>query len=238
MKWVGKLSRAVVHYSGVFDVLSQHHPEFTSLVWGVTKFILMVNRLVPVSGTPLTLRQAIINHGSLVAQLSQALVAIAGVLPRARITAELYQTDEMKGAVSSLYAHVILFLKQALKWYQVGPARRALTAIFKPFELNYKSVLDAVEQCAQTIDKIASLSVKFEIREIKDVSSHHASQLVRIEDRLHSMQRQFGAAQVSLNSEIAKVLRHLSCECRICSYLRSFEANIWNVGGFRQREQD
>lgn len=42
MKWVSELSRVVIHYSNVLDVLSQHHPEYVSLVWGVTKFILMV----------------------------------------------------------------------------------------------------------------------------------------------------------------------------------------------------
>lgn len=156
-----------------------------------------------------------INHGNLVDQLSQALGMIASALPRTKITAELYKTSEMRGALSSLYAHVILFLKQALKWYRVGPAKRALGAIFKPFELTYKNTLQEIERCAQTIDRIASLSAKLEVREIRDASSQHTTQLVRIEDRLHLMQRQFDVALVSLNNELATVLQHVGCECRI-----------------------
>jgi hypothetical protein len=217
MKWVGSLSRTVMHYSSVFDMFTQHHPELTSLVWGITKFILMVTatQLRSAKNSRLHQEQGVINHGNLVDQLSQALGMVARVLPRTKITAELYKTSEMRGALSSLYAHAILFLKQALKWYRVGPAKRALDAIFKPFELTYKNTLQEIERCAQTIDRIASLSAKLEVREIRDASSQHTTQLVRIEDRLHLMQRQFDVAQVSLNSEIAKVLDHLSCKCLI-----------------------
>src|ERR1700761_7894423 len=82
-------------------------------------------------------RQGIISHGNLVVQFSRALSLIARALPRADVSAELYQTDEMRNAVQSLYAHVLLFLQQAVRWYNVGRAGRALTALFRPFELSY-----------------------------------------------------------------------------------------------------
>lgn len=194
MKWVGELSGVVMHYSNVLDVLTQHHPEYVSLVWGVTKFILM----------------GVINHGNLVAQLSQALATMAEVLPRAKLTSELYNTADMKNALSNLYAHLLLFLKQALKWYNVGPAGRALSAIFRPFELNYGGTLREIEQCALTIDKIASLHVKLEVREIRNVSNEQAGKLVRIEDKLHQMQRWFESSHSGLNKDITKILDHLN----------------------------
>lgn len=135
---------------------------------------------------------------------------MAEVLPRAKVTAELYNTADMKSALSTLYAHLLLFLKQALKWYNVGPAGRALSAIFRPFELSYGGTLREIEQCALTIDKIASLHVRLEVREIRDVSNEQAGKLVRIEDKLHQMQRWFESSHSSLNEDITKVLNHLN----------------------------
>lgn len=161
----------------------------------------------------LTFSQGIINHGKLVIQLSEALATIASVLPTAKLTVELYRTDEMKSAVSSLYAHVLLFLKRILmKWYQAGPGGRALFAVFNPFETSYKPLLQQVEQCAQTIDKIAGLYVKQEVREIsdtsrdiKDASNQHTKALARINNTLLDMQRRSEA-------DIAKVLQIVGCK--------------------------
>jgi len=40
--WLRLASTRIMHYGTVFDVLSQHHPEYVALVWGSVKFVLMV----------------------------------------------------------------------------------------------------------------------------------------------------------------------------------------------------
>ncbi|KAH6972270.1 hypothetical protein BKA56DRAFT_494106 [Ilyonectria sp. MPI-CAGE-AT-0026] len=185
-KWVQGLSVRVLYYGKILDTLSQHHPEYVSLVWGMIKFILM----------------GVINHGNLVVQFSRALTMIADVLPRAKLSAELYRTKDMKDAIASLYAHIILFLKQAIKWYNVGPAGRALTALFKPFELRYKDTVEQIEQCAKTIDDLAGILVKAEVREIS-VSLHDQSQrMIAMETRLQEMQTRFEASNADLTVAI------------------------------------
>lgn len=40
--WIRGLSKRILYYGQVLDTLSQHHPEYVSLVWGMVKFVLMV----------------------------------------------------------------------------------------------------------------------------------------------------------------------------------------------------
>jgi hypothetical protein len=183
-------------YGQVLDVLSQHHPEYVALVWGVLKFVLM----------------GVINHENLVAQFSKALDLISQSLPRCELSAELYQTDEMRDAVATLYAHILLFLQQAVKWYNVGPAGRALTSLFKPFELSYKETLEEIRLCAKTIDDISSLASKVEIREIKGLLQRESARLTEREEKLHEMQMKFSFAQQELTAAVGAVLRIVSCK--------------------------
>ncbi|GAB1312744.1 Nacht domain protein [Madurella fahalii] len=194
--WIRGLSRRILYYGQVLDVLSQHHPEYVSLVWGAVKFILM----------------GIINHENLISQFSKALSWIAQALPRCELSAELYQTDEMKSAVASLYAHILLFLQQAIKWYNVGPAGRALTALFKPFELSYKETVDQIMLCAKTIDDISNLASKVDIRDIKILLQEESRRLAEHERKLHEMQVKFSLAHEELTAAVGAILRIVSCD--------------------------
>ncbi|KAK4207534.1 hypothetical protein QBC37DRAFT_433328 [Rhypophila decipiens] len=193
-KWLTGLSSRIMHYGKVMDTLAQHNPEYVSLVWGVVKFILM----------------GIINHGNLVAQFSQAISMIAEVLPITQLSAELYQSDHMKNAVANLYRHILLFLKQAVKWYTVGPAGRALTALFKPFELSYKDTVEQIRLCAGTIDSIASISVKAEVRDINMFLQEVSQRLVKRDEKLHEMQRRFEEGHADLTVMLKTILGKLN----------------------------
>lgn len=45
------LTEKIHHYSGIMDVMIQHHPEYTSLAWGAMKVLFVVS-----SNAPLTIR--------------------------------------------------------------------------------------------------------------------------------------------------------------------------------------
>ncbi|RGP72193.1 hypothetical protein FSPOR_2865 [Fusarium sporotrichioides] len=195
-EWLRGLSKRIMYYGNVLDVLSQHHPEYVALVWGLVKFVLT----------------GVINHRNLVAQFSQALSMIAQVLPRTKVSAELYQTNEMKDAVASLYAHILLFLQKAARWYNYSSAGRALSALFRPFELSYKESLDQIILCSQQIDDISSIASKVEIREIKVLVEGESTKLVKQEKKLHEMQVQFNAAHEELSSKVGSILQIISCK--------------------------
>jgi hypothetical protein len=42
-KWLDSLSQRIHFYSGVLDVIAQHHPEYVALAWGTVKFLLTVS---------------------------------------------------------------------------------------------------------------------------------------------------------------------------------------------------
>ncbi|KAI1752738.1 hypothetical protein F4782DRAFT_499913 [Xylaria castorea] len=191
MAWLRGLSTRVMYYGQVLDTLAQHHPEYVSLVWGVIKFVLM----------------GIINHGNLVVQFSQALSMISHVLPITKLSAELYQTDQMKDAVANLYAHILLFLKQVVRWYVVGPAGRALAALFKPYELSYKDTVEQIRLCANTIDGIASIAMKVEVREMNVFLQEQSQRLTEREAKLHDMQVKFELVQAEMSNTVGRILQ-------------------------------
>ncbi|KAH8881712.1 hypothetical protein GQ53DRAFT_773125 [Thozetella sp. PMI_491] len=200
--WVRGLSKRIMYYGQVLDMLSQHHPEYVSLVWGAVKFVLM----------------GIISHENLFNQFAKALHWIAQVLPRCELSADLYRTDEMKDAVASLYAHILLFLQQAIKWYNVGPAGRALTALFKPFELSYQETVDQIMLCAKAIDDIAGIYAKVEIRDISVLLQDESRKLTEREQKLHDMQVKFSIAQAELSAAVGTILQIVSREIPSLDY--------------------
>ncbi|KAI0861142.1 hypothetical protein F4860DRAFT_524570 [Xylaria cubensis] len=181
MGWLRGLSTRVMYYGQVLDTLAQHHPEYVSL--------------------------GIINHGSLVVQFSQALSMISHVLPMTKLSAELYQTNQMKDAVANLYAHILLFLKQVVRWYVVGPAGRALAALFKPYELSYKDTVEQIRLCANTIDGIANISMKVEVREMNVFLQEQSQTLAEREAKLHDMQAKFELAQAEMSNTVGRILQ-------------------------------
>lgn len=43
-KWLGVLSAKVMHYAPVLDVLAQINQSYSSIIWGVMKFLFLVRR--------------------------------------------------------------------------------------------------------------------------------------------------------------------------------------------------
>lgn len=106
------------------------------------------------------------NHGELVAQFSMALAEIGNVLPRQQLNAALYPTPRLKEALSTVYAHIIKFLQQAVKWYKKSPAGRALSAVWKPFDLDLKSTVEQIQASSRTVDQIAKAASMAELRDV------------------------------------------------------------------------
>lgn len=149
-KWLDKVSARIIFYGRVLDALAQHHPEYVALAWGTLKFVLM----------------GILNHGRLVQEFSQALIQIGDALRLTKETAELYQTDDVRDAISRLYAPILVFFQQALRWYNRSRVGRALSAVFSPYELKYKDTVEQIQRCAKAVNDMAAAKSRAEIRDI------------------------------------------------------------------------
>ncbi|KAK5467171.1 hypothetical protein LTS15_000142 [Exophiala xenobiotica] len=163
------LSSRIQYYGGVLDALAQHHPEYVALVWGAMKFVV----------------QGVMNHAELIVEISRALVNIADVLPHIKLGMDLYPTIYMKEAVSRVYAHVMLFLRKATKWYRMSPARRALSVLAKPYSIGYKDTVEQIRLCSESVHLVASAAARAELR---DQTITLQEQMTKLQERDRDLQ--------------------------------------------------
>ena len=138
-----------------------------------------------------------LNHAELVTELSKALTRIADVLPRVQLNGMLYDIPYMRVATSRLYAHIILFLQKAVKWYTMGPARRAISIVFKPYSLSYKDTVDQINICAESVNAIATSAARAETRGLTIELESQAEKLSETDVKLRDMQQQLLQVQAS-----------------------------------------
>jgi hypothetical protein len=124
---------------------------------------------------------------------SKALADIGNALRKTRLSAELYQHDEMKNAVAQLYAHIILFFQRAVRWYNRSRIGRAVEAIINPVELEYEDSVRQIQACADTVNDIATLSSRVELRDVQTLLKLKLPQLEDGMRRIESMQQSLQA---------------------------------------------
>lgn len=168
--------------------------------------------------------KGIINHSKLITEFSDALATIGDALCLAKLNAELFQTNAMRDTISQLYAHLLLFLQQAMRWYNHSPAGRAFHSIFKPLE--YQDTVEQIKVCAQAVNDIASAASRTEIRDIHitiQLMQQHSRQR---EQRLVEMQAELlrtQQAQLEMVEKVDRVLQTTigasNSRARICASL-------------------
>ncbi|KAK4445385.1 hypothetical protein QBC34DRAFT_164977 [Podospora aff. communis PSN243] len=189
-----KISSWIMFYGQVLDVLSQHHPEYLALAWGSVRFVLM----------------GLLNHETMTTQLSQALKDISDALPRMELHAKLYPTDRTQQSMARLYAHLLLFLRQAAKWFSHTSARRVVSSIFQPFELKHKALVAGIRACTAVIDQEASASSKAEIRGLSIQVRKNGEFMIQLDQKIDTNYQAHDARLNTLDNK----LDHLHLQIR------------------------
>ncbi|ORX99892.1 hypothetical protein BCR34DRAFT_606474 [Clohesyomyces aquaticus] len=182
-KWLRILSSKVVFYCPVLDVLAQARPEYASLVWGTMKFLFM----------------SVMNHEEVIHQLSKACSYIADVLPRTEMSLILYPTERMMEAVAQLYAKVMEFMLETIKWYRQGKIGHAWAAISRPWSIGLKEHAVVIGEQARRVDKIASLAMKAEVRDTR-------IQVLEMQELLKSSQQQIYELSEVMKGDFKQIL--------------------------------
>ena len=112
------------------------------------------------------------NHEEVLVGISKTIARIADVLPRADLCANLYPTQRMRVAVAQLYAKVICFVRDAVKWYNKGKLAHSVAAIFKPYALGFKGIVDEISEASRRVDQEAEAAMRAEIRDLNIKSQH------------------------------------------------------------------
>ncbi|KAJ3576481.1 hypothetical protein NPX13_g3689 [Xylaria arbuscula] len=168
-KWVTKLAGRIMVYSDVLNVLAQHHPEYVSLVWGTFKFVFI----------------GVINHESLIKELSKAMTRIADMVRHVQIQCLLYPTDEIVEHMKDLYTSIVSFAVRAVKWYQKSKMAHVLAAFTSPFRLKFQDIADEIYETSRKIDRWAITMSHIEMREVRQQlnETEKALELARLERR-------------------------------------------------------
>lgn len=97
----------------------------------------------------------------------------------------------MKRAVSELYAYLIRFFMRAHDWYREGTWRRILHSVTRPPELRYGDLVRKIEECSETVQKLAVSCGQKELRgmhvrvnEISERMDAVSSAIARIESEI------------------------------------------------------
>jgi hypothetical protein len=72
----------------------------------------------------------------------------------------------MKSAVAQLYAKIILFVQDAVKWYKKSKLAHSVSAVFRPYDLGFKTIVEEISIASRRVDQEASAASKAEIREL------------------------------------------------------------------------
>jgi hypothetical protein len=110
--------------------------------------------------------KAVLNHEELLTEISKTIAKIADVLPRADLCSHLYPTQRMRVAVAQLYGKILHFVRDAAKWYSKGKLAHSISAVFKPYALGFKTIVEEISEASRRVDQEASAASKAEIREL------------------------------------------------------------------------
>ena len=103
-------------------------------------------------------------HAETVTRLTEALAEIGKALGRVSIELKLYQTATMSEAVSRVYAHVLLFLRKAVHWFNSNRVLRVVKDAVCPFHLKFQDTVDGINKCIAVVDRNAGTSSRAELR--------------------------------------------------------------------------
>jgi hypothetical protein len=166
------------------------------------------------------------------------LTLIGNVLPGIKLSARLYQTEQMKDAIANLYAHIIRFSQRAATWYNKSSAGRALSSILKPFELDYQDTVDQIKLCSETINNIAHGASRAEIRDMHITVQLIHGNLQGMQKKLHQIQVQLDDKEFRTASHIDQVL-HVAIANKTINEavqldvtdmkLRVYDLQFWNI---------
>lgn len=107
-----------------------------------------------------------INFEELLIEFSKATATIANVLPRTRLLYELYPTEAIQTAVANVYAKIVEFVLETVKWYKKNRLQHAIAAVVSPYKLSFKNIVDEIAERSRMVDELANTAVKAELRDV------------------------------------------------------------------------
>lgn len=107
------------------------------------------------AGTLTTIIKASVNHEGIAEDLTQALCDITELVAGCDVDLKLFATEDMQRAVAKLYAHIFLFLNDAMVWYAKKRRRRLLDSLNEKFRDTFEESIENIRSMASVIQRKA-----------------------------------------------------------------------------------
>ncbi|KAJ8118314.1 hypothetical protein OPT61_g698 [Boeremia exigua] len=159
-KWMGKRGKAKSYFHRLCGTLDAH----SNLLEVVPRGSEYVSIL---AGTLTTIIRASVNHEAVAEDLTQAFCEISDVITGCRTDLKLFKTEDMQHAVADLYAHIFLFLNDAMCWYTKTSRRRLLDSFNEKFRDTFKDSVTNIQNKAALIQRRAAQGSAAELRVVR-----------------------------------------------------------------------
>ena len=127
---IRSIVQALNQYSGVLDIVSQSHPEYSALVWGSVKWLLLIA----------------MNYINLTMRVADMLEEIGDNIPHFLLYQRLLPTIRMSQVISKLYAAIIEFLCCTIVYFHRRRIRRYFSMLWAPFEIRFKETMEKIQR--------------------------------------------------------------------------------------------
>jgi hypothetical protein len=139
----GKATRLFHRLCGTLDA----HSNILELVPRGNEYVSLF------SGTLTSILKASVNHETIVEELAMALCEISEHVADCETELELYRTEEMRRAVADLYAHIFLFLTDALDWYMKKRRKRLTDSFNERFMKEFEDEIENIKRFSKRIKR-------------------------------------------------------------------------------------
>lgn len=157
-KYFHKFCGTLNAHSNLLDMLP-NQSEYCSIFCGAIKALI----------------QASVNHRKIAEELAKALVDISEEVEICVSEAKIFPTEEMKKAISELYANVFQFLRKTMQWYQSKSHMKLLNSLNSDFRQTFADQLKDIQKLSARVSRRANIGTMAELRDFR-ISSEAQSQ--------------------------------------------------------------
>nr|OQO28392.1 hypothetical protein B0A51_04885 [Rachicladosporium sp. CCFEE 5018] len=160
------------------------------------------------SGATKSIMKASANHEKIAQGLGKALSEITHVVETCTRVCQLYNTEAIQMLIAKLYAHIFLFLKDAMSWYLDKQWKRVLHALREDFFDDFKDQIANISIIAGQVEHQARMGIAAEQRTTRVVVEKTQSTAVQTQAAVDDL-RLFAIGQARATAELVAQVRRI-----------------------------
>lgn len=134
----------------------------------------------------------------------------------------------MQASVARLYAHILNFSVEALKWYRDKRITHAFKSIFQPWNLKFRQDYEAIESEALQIRRLASVAMKAEVRDTRLGVVQGTKELELVKQEVSELKAENQRLHGLLFSRLEKMESSMLCECHFFLFVFVLRSPVHN----------